>query len=206
MAKVLTRQEKTVSFIYAIKAIGTNRYKIGTTTDLKGRLAGVQTGCPYPAQIVATWEGDRRLETAIHRELADVRKVGEWFEVELKGIQEAVGKVLGAEKSKPLPPPITVATEDFEALAAEEAEIQRDCFLGSLAMLLHPVRKLGRLGREKMVKQRQAAVVAYLRRRSCKVEPSDREVVESNWPITKSAMREYLHDLNLSQVQGQGSG
>lgn len=73
-------------------------------------------------------------------------------------------------------------------------------------MLLHPVRKLGRLGREKMVKQRQAAVVAYLRRRSCKVEPSDREVVESNWPITKSAMREYLHDLNLSQVQGQGSG
>lgn len=57
----------------------------------------------------------------------------------------------------------------------------------------------------KMVKQRQAAVVAYLRRRNCKVEPSDREVVESNWPITKSAMRGYLDDLKM-QGQGQGSG
>jgi hypothetical protein len=82
MAKVLTRQERVESYIYAIKAVGTNRYKIGTTTDLKGRLATVQTGCPYPAQIVATWDGDRRLETAIHRELAEYRRVGEWFEIE----------------------------------------------------------------------------------------------------------------------------
>ncbi len=34
---------------------------------------------------------------------------------------------------------------------------------------------------------------------------SDREVVESNWPITKSAMRGYLDDLKM-QGQGQGSG
>jgi hypothetical protein len=76
------KQEKASSYIYAIKAVGTSRYKIGTTTDLKGRLATVQTGCPYPAQIVATWDGDRRLETAIHRELAEYRRVGEWFEIE----------------------------------------------------------------------------------------------------------------------------
>jgi hypothetical protein len=146
MAKVLTRQERVESYIYAIKAVGTNRYKIGTTTDLKGRLATVQTGCPYPAQIVATWEGDRRLETAIHRELAEYRQVGEWFEVELEGIQEAVGKVLGAEKAKPLPPLITVATEDFDALATEEAEIQRDCFLGELGDAPTPCSETGKAG------------------------------------------------------------
>lgn len=70
------------SYVYAINARGTNRYKVGTTTDLKGRLAGVQTGCPYPAEIVATWVGDRRLETALHRELAAYRRVGEWFEID----------------------------------------------------------------------------------------------------------------------------
>lgn len=97
------------SYIYAIKAVGTNRYKIGTTTDLKGRLATVQTGCPYPAQIVATWEGDRRLETAIHRELAEYRRVGEWFECDFELIRLKIESLLPVfcemERSAALPQP-----------------------------------------------------------------------------------------------------
>lgn len=92
------------SCIYAIRAIGTNRIKIGTTLNLQKRRSSVQTGCPYPVEIVAYWEGDYRLETLIHRYFEKRRKQGEWFEVSIQEIEQAVsflrrmqGKAAGGE-------------------------------------------------------------------------------------------------------------
>lgn len=96
------------SYVYAIRAIGTNRIKIGTTTNLKGRTSGVQTGCPFPVEVIATWEGDRQFETALHRELAEYRAQGEWFEV----ADWIIGyKAWRIQNSLHLPDRITVTTQ-----------------------------------------------------------------------------------------------
>jgi hypothetical protein len=80
----------STSCVYAMRAIGTNRIKIGATTDLESRKASVQTGCPFPVEIVATWEGDRCLEIALHHKLEAFRVQGEWFEIDEAAIMEAV--------------------------------------------------------------------------------------------------------------------
>lgn len=72
---------KPTGYVYVIHAIGTNRIKIGHTTDLKGRLRGLQTAAPYPLQMLANWPGTKARERRVHRYLNQFRKVGEWFEV-----------------------------------------------------------------------------------------------------------------------------
>ena len=69
------------SMVYRFHAQGTARVKIGVTTDLEARRRSVQTGCPWPVVVLATWPGDERLETAIHKEFAEYRRAGEWFEL-----------------------------------------------------------------------------------------------------------------------------
>lgn len=67
------------SIVYIIHAQGTDHVKIGTTTDLPGRLRSIQTGCPYRCTTLMTWPGGRRLEAFLHKKLAKYRRAGEWF-------------------------------------------------------------------------------------------------------------------------------
>jgi hypothetical protein len=67
--------------IYAIRAVGTEYIKFGVAIDVKERLRVLQTGCPFPLELVATCEGDQKTETWIHWRLFQARAhhMGEWF-------------------------------------------------------------------------------------------------------------------------------
>lgn len=53
--------------------------KIGVSNDPQRRLKGLQTGYPYPLQILATIEGGAMLEIEYHERFAEHRLHGEWF-------------------------------------------------------------------------------------------------------------------------------
>jgi len=71
-------------FIYAIGAVGTTYVKIGQTRrDVQTRLRALQTGHPLPLQTLATIPVEtnlQRIETQVHRFLAEYRHHGEWFD------------------------------------------------------------------------------------------------------------------------------
>lgn len=73
--------------IYLIRAGSTNLYKIGFTTKTpEKRMASLQTGNPYPLEVVSSWIGTVHDERRIHGVLAPFRKEGEWFELSIEGL------------------------------------------------------------------------------------------------------------------------
>jgi hypothetical protein len=80
--------------VYAIRAIGTSKIKIGTTSNLSVRLATIQQCTPFPLEIAASWPGDERLEKLLHEELADYRLYGEWFEIDLRVVESEVCRLM----------------------------------------------------------------------------------------------------------------
>lgn len=53
--------------------------KIGFTKDLEGRVSRLQTGSPYDLQLLASIDGTRRDEQALHSRFANLNVRGEWF-------------------------------------------------------------------------------------------------------------------------------
>jgi len=80
-------------FIYVIHAVGTNRVKIGFSSDPQRRLVALQTGSSFPLAIIGVRAGSLKLEQAIHGQLQDCRVEGEWFDIApdeaLKIVQDA---------------------------------------------------------------------------------------------------------------------
>lgn len=68
-------------YVYVIHATGTNRIKLGFSIRPQERLAQLQTGSPFPLQILACWPSSQEQEQQLHRHFAEFRCVGEWFEV-----------------------------------------------------------------------------------------------------------------------------
>jgi transcriptional regulator with XRE-family HTH domain len=70
--------------IYAIGAVGTSYVKIGSTrTAVERRLRALQTGQPFPLQILATvpvGQDLHRIEKQVHTFLEQDKRRGEWFE------------------------------------------------------------------------------------------------------------------------------
>jgi hypothetical protein len=72
-------------YVYFIRSAGKpTRVKIGKSRDPKARLKELQTGSPYPLDILGTIKcRDQshadRLEKELHRYFATYRKNGEWF-------------------------------------------------------------------------------------------------------------------------------
>ena len=66
--------------IYFIQQGATGPIKIGyTKKTIQYRMSTLQTGCPEKLQLLATAEGGRLEETAIHGLFAKHRMEGEWF-------------------------------------------------------------------------------------------------------------------------------
>jgi hypothetical protein len=65
--------------IYFIQQEQTNMVKIGFTSNVKKRLATLQTASAYPLRLLGYCVGGRELEARIHEELALSRVAGEWF-------------------------------------------------------------------------------------------------------------------------------
>lgn len=58
---------------------GFANYKIGTTNNIKQRVKSLRTGNAAKLRVLFTFDGDRKTEQAIHKELRVYRKSGEWF-------------------------------------------------------------------------------------------------------------------------------
>lgn len=61
---------------------GSCRIKIGYTGDETplNRLAGLQTGNPYPLRVICTFPGTQTTEGELHDRFAFARRQGEWFD------------------------------------------------------------------------------------------------------------------------------
>lgn len=76
-------------YVYFIRSAGKpRRIKIGKSKDPKARMRELQTGSPYPLDIVGTIrcrDGNHatRLEKELHRYFAEYRMGGEWFKCSL---------------------------------------------------------------------------------------------------------------------------
>lgn len=70
------------TYIYAIHAEGTNRYKIGFTGQTpEHRIKVMQTGSPFKLVVLAFRPGTIKDEQKVHTALAKFRVQGEWFEL-----------------------------------------------------------------------------------------------------------------------------
>lgn len=69
--------------VYVVEAPPLPAVKIGFVKSgltVCDRISTLQTGCPYPIELVAISEGSRYLENLAHWRFAPERMVGEWFE------------------------------------------------------------------------------------------------------------------------------
>ena len=101
----------TGGFIYAIGAVGTSYVKIGSTrTSVDVRLKQLQTGQPFPLQVLAMFPVEAHLSTIekhIHPFLTAERKRGEWLDtpMDIARLETLVVRAIAyiAEASTPLP-------------------------------------------------------------------------------------------------------
>lgn len=86
-------------YIYLIHAQGTEQYKIGRTNDVGRRLQELTaTKGPFPLKLLEYVEvkDDVRAEKQLHRQFAQWRRHGEWFNLnkrQLKQVRKAMRKV-----------------------------------------------------------------------------------------------------------------
>lgn len=89
--------------IYVIEA--DQFVKVGISDAPHVRVAAVATGCPHPPRLVHTIDvltsEAGRLERAIHRDMAEHRRNGEWFAVSAERAIEAVERIAGPRRIQP---------------------------------------------------------------------------------------------------------
>lgn len=74
--------------------------KIGFTTRLKSRLDGLQSGNPYPLQVIGYVPGGPEVELSIHQALAKNRNVGERFRLS-KSVRQMIVRLLDEAEPEP---------------------------------------------------------------------------------------------------------
>lgn len=83
-----TIPDEVGEIVYFIHAVGTDRVKIGYTTDFASRFARLSTSSPYPLKLMAVFPGTRWHESEMHRQFSESRVHGEWFLFEQEGLDE----------------------------------------------------------------------------------------------------------------------
>lgn len=84
-------------FIYVMEARnGKDKYhKIGRASNVKDRRAVVQSGCPFPVEVIASAKVSKvhAAERAVHEMFKKSRTIGEWFKFhddEIESVREFV--------------------------------------------------------------------------------------------------------------------
>jgi hypothetical protein len=65
-------------YVYIVKAAG--RVKIGFSTDPVQRFSEINTGCPFPVQVLLIMRGKRSDEQQLHHRFHRSRRHNEWFD------------------------------------------------------------------------------------------------------------------------------
>lgn len=89
--------------VYFLKA--GNSVKIGFSTNVKGRLRTIQTGCPSTAIIVKVVKGTVKTEAAFHKRFSEYRQIGEWFDLRGRLARYLDRCVFAIELPDPTPEP-----------------------------------------------------------------------------------------------------
>lgn len=88
-------------FVYLIWAEGTDKYKIGVTTDLEKRVAILQTGCPARLRIISFFKTEDMLavESGIHAKWCDFQILGEWHQIPPTEISKLLSEFRDPQKT-----------------------------------------------------------------------------------------------------------
>lgn len=89
--KSITVPENT-GFVYVIGNEHMKICKIGYSVNPHKRISAIQTGCPYPIEIIAIVKGSREMEKALHRKYVMYKTSGEWFRYEGK-LKESIKQI-----------------------------------------------------------------------------------------------------------------
>lgn len=77
----MVREQPTPVGVRVYFAISADyRVKIGISTDVPKRIAGLQSGGGIAVRLLGVIDGDHRTELALHKRFAAYRLLGEWFE------------------------------------------------------------------------------------------------------------------------------
>lgn len=73
--------ESKDEYVYVLEAVGGGWFKIGRSKNPFGRIADLQTGCPYPIRVrMCFLAADAcRVEDELHKLGSLYRGSGEWF-------------------------------------------------------------------------------------------------------------------------------
>ena len=85
--------------VYFIKNGSDNHIKIGYAKDPGKRLKELQTGSPYPLELLLTIDGDIKKEKSLHNKFKSLSVKGEWFKPEKK-LLDFIGDNKSKVKSK----------------------------------------------------------------------------------------------------------
>lgn len=83
-----------VEFVYFIRQMGTNMYKIGRSYDVNTRIKQLQTGSPCELEIVEVFlcKDCATLEKTLHKYADEYKTTGEWFNLTDKQFDECRNK------------------------------------------------------------------------------------------------------------------
>jgi len=73
--------ERGASVVYVVKSNLNGLVKIGTTTNFKKRRSNIENSSGSDIEVLAMFYGSLDLEKQLHRQFADKRKRGEWFQI-----------------------------------------------------------------------------------------------------------------------------
>lgn len=76
------RRPRDTGLVYFLQVNDDGPIKIGWTGDTEkfaSRRSALQTGCPWPLQLVGTAPGTHDLERALHKRYKPLHMQGEWF-------------------------------------------------------------------------------------------------------------------------------
>ena len=83
--------------VYFIRAIGTNRIKIGYTTNIEKRLLAYKTHSPFEVKLercieLGSIEKEKQLEKELHKKYSEQRLHGEWFAIGSEAVNNVVAE------------------------------------------------------------------------------------------------------------------
>jgi hypothetical protein len=110
-------------YLYLIRC--KEAHKIGVASDVRSRIASLQTGNPYKLELVDCYQFTNAevVERALHQRFAEYRTLGEWFEIPnvMIGLVGQICEMLGGVRSG-------VSNHISEEEIEEAEEIQQEVF------------------------------------------------------------------------------
>ncbi|MEH0582845.1 GIY-YIG nuclease family protein [Streptomyces sp. B21-106] len=121
------------SVVYAIGSPEHRFAKIGTTSNLAGRLAALQTSSPFPLHVLWQCQGGHELERTLHGHLSRFRVRGEWFDFGDTDPSDAIAEAMRRLDSRAFS---ADALLRFAAGRFTEARAERDALRKELAVAI----------------------------------------------------------------------